>query len=133
MYSKEEKLSLLSEMVQFAKVDKKLNEQEYNFILAVALQLQITKEEIDILVEEEAEKKRLQPESQRILQFHRLVLLMNIDQETSPIEIHKIKDIGLHMGLRPEAIDTVLEKMNDYPNKVIPPQELITIFTRFYN
>ncbi|TSE10716.1 MULTISPECIES: hypothetical protein [Aquimarina] len=133
MYSKEEKLSLLSEMVEFAKVDKELKEQEYNFILAVAAQLQITKEEIDALVEKEAEKKSLQPESQRILQFHRLILLMNVDQETSQVEIHKIKEIGLHMGLRTEAIDTVLEKMHDYPNKVIPPKELITIFTRFYN
>ncbi|WP_271765036.1 TerB family tellurite resistance protein [Aquimarina algiphila] len=133
MYSKEEKLSLLSEMVEFAKVDKELKEQEYNFILAVAAQLQITKEEIDALVEKEAKKKSLQPESQRILQFHRLILLMNVDQETSQVEIHKIKEIGLHMGLRTEAIDTVLEKMHDYPNKVIPPKELITIFTRFYN
>ncbi len=133
MYSKEEKLSLLSEMIQFAKADKKLNELEYNFILAIASQLQITKEEIDMLIEKEVEKKNLQPESQRILQFHRLILLMNVDQETSQIEIHKIKEIGLHMGLRPEAIDIVLEKMYDYPNKVIPPQELIAIFTRFYN
>jgi uncharacterized tellurite resistance protein B-like protein len=133
MYSKEEKLSLLSEMIQFAKADKKFKEEEYNFILLIASQLKITKEEVDTLIEEGVEKKSLQPESQRILQFHRLVLLMNIDQETSQLEIHKIKDMGLRMGLRLEAIDEVLEKMNEYPNKVIPPQELISIFTRFYN
>ncbi|WP_024771260.1 hypothetical protein [Aquimarina macrocephali] len=133
MYSKDEKLSLLSEMIQFAKADKKFKEQEYNFILAIASQLKITKEEVDVLIEEGVEKKNLQPESQRILQFHRLVLLMNIDQETSQLEIHKIKEIGLHMGLRLEAVDTVLEKMNDYPNKIIPPKELVSIFTRFYN
>ncbi|MEW7292699.1 TerB family tellurite resistance protein [Aquimarina sp. 2304DJ70-9] len=133
MYSKEEKLSLLSEMVQFAKADKQFKEQEYNFILAVASQLGVTKEEIDILVKEEVDKKNLQPESQRILQFHRLVLLMNVDQEASLSEIHKIKEIGLQMGLRPEAIDVVLETMHDYPNKVIPPKELVSIFTRFYN
>ncbi|PKV52255.1 hypothetical protein ATE84_4364 [Aquimarina sp. MAR_2010_214] len=133
MYSKEEKLSLLSEMIQFAKADKKFKEQEYNFILVIASQLKITKEEVDILIEEGVEKKNLQPESQRILQFHRLVLLMNIDQETSQLEIHKIKEIGMRMGLRLEAIDTVLKKMNDYPNKIIPPKELVSIFTRFYN
>ncbi len=133
MYSKEEKLSLLSEMVQFAKADKKLKEEEYNFILAVASQLGVTKEEIDLLVTKEVDKKSLQPESQRILQFHRLVLLMNVDQEASLSEIRKIKEMGLQMGLRPEAIDTVLETMHDYPNKVIPPQELVSIFTRFYN
>ncbi|WP_103070715.1 hypothetical protein [Aquimarina sediminis] len=133
MYNREEKLSLLSEMIQFAKADKKFKEEEYNFILAVALQLEVTKDEVDILVEKGVEKTNLQSESQRILQFHRLVLLMNVDQETSQLEIQKIKEMGLHMGLRPEAIDMVLEKMYEYPNKVIPPQELIAIFTRFYN
>lgn len=133
MYSKEEKLSLLLEMIQFANVDEKWKEQEYHFILAVAAQLKISKEEVDTLIKEGTEKKRIHPESQRILQFHRLVLLMNVDQEISQKEIYKIKDIGLHMGLRSEAIDTVLEKMHEYPNKVIPPQELISIFTRFYN
>ncbi len=133
MHSKEEKLSLLSEMIQFAKADKKFKEQEYNFIMAIASQLKITKEEVDTLIEEGVEKKNLQPESQRILQFHRLVLLMNIDQETSQLEIHKIKEIGLYMGLRLEAVDMVLEKMQEYPNKVIPPKVLISIFTRFYN
>ncbi|MFD2561628.1 TerB family tellurite resistance protein [Aquimarina rubra] len=133
MYSKEEKLSLLSEMIEFAKADKKIKDEEYNFILAVAAQLGVTEEEIGHIVRNEAKKRHLQPESQRILQFHRLVLLMNVDQETNPSELHKIREMGLHMGLRPEAIDTVLKEMHNYPNKVIPPQELITIFTRFYN
>ncbi|TPN84761.1 TerB family tellurite resistance protein [Aquimarina algicola] len=133
MYNKEEKLSLLSEMIQFAKADKEIKEQEYNFIIAVGAQLGVNEEEIKKLIKERAEKKNLQPESQRILQFHRLVLLMNIDQEISPEELYQIKDIGLKMGLRPEAIDTVLERMHDYPNKVIPPQELMAIFSRFYN
>lgn len=133
MYSREEKLSLLSEMIEFAKADNEIKDEEYNFILAVASQLNISEEEIGYLVRNNAEKKTLQPESQRILQFHRLVLLMNVDQETSQSEIHKIREMGLHMGLRSEAIDTVLKEMHKYPNKVIPPKELLEIFTRFYN
>ncbi len=133
MYSKEEKLSLLSEMIQFAKVDNDFKEQEYDFIVTIAVQLGVTKEEVDNLVKNGADKKNLQPESQRILQFHRLVLLMNVDREISPPEIHGIKDIGLQMGLRPEAVDTVLKEMHKYPDKVIPPKVLIAIFTRFYN
>ncbi len=133
MYSKPEKLSLLSEMIEFAKSDNKIKDEEYNFILAVASQLEITEEEIGHLVRDQPEKKTLIPESQRILQFHRLVLLMNVDQEASPPELHKIKEMGLQMGLRPEAIDTVLKEMHNYPNKVIPSQELIKIFTTFYN
>ncbi|AXT58518.1 MULTISPECIES: hypothetical protein [Aquimarina] len=133
MYSKEEKLSLLSEMIDFAKADKKIKDEEYNFILAVASQLEISEEEIGYLVRNSAEKRNLQPESQRILQFHRLVLLMNVDQEAALSEVDKIKEMGLHMGLRQEAVDTVLKEMHKYPNKVIPPKDLIEIFTRFYN
>ena len=101
--------------------------------MVVASQLGITEEEIGYLVRNSAEKKNLKSESQRILQFHRLVLLMNVDQEASKVEIQKIKEMGLHMGLRREAIDSVLKEMHKYPNKVIPPQELLNIFTRFYN
>lgn len=133
MYSKEEKLSLLSEMIEFARADKKVKEEEYGFILAVGDQLGVTSDEIEILMKQAAKKKSLHPESQRILQFHRLVLLMNVDQESAQSEMYKIRDMGLHMGLRPEAIDTVLKEMYKYPNKVIPPQELMAIFTRFYN
>ena len=132
-YSKDEKLSLLSEMIQFAKADNNFNEMEYNFILAVAEQIGVSKEEVDLLKENKVEKKHLKPESQRILQFHRLVLLMNVDQEVSDAELVNIKNMGLSMGLRPEAIDTVLEEMHNHPNKVIPPHELIAIFSRFYN
>lgn len=132
-YSKEEKLSLLSEMIEFAKADHNFKEMEYSFILAVAEQIGVSKEEVDSLQQQRVTKKHLKPESQRILQFHRLILLMNIDQETSDAELVSIKKIGLSMGLRPEAIDTVLEEMHNYPNKVIPAQKLIAIFSRFYN
>lgn len=133
MYSKEEKLSLLSEMIEFAKVDNEIKDEEYNFIVVIASQLDVSEEEIGLLIRDQADKKNLQPESQRILQFHRLVLLMNVDQEVAPKELHVIKEIGVKMGLRPEAIDTVLEEMHNHPNKVIPPDILISIFTRFYN
>ncbi|QKX05703.1 TerB family tellurite resistance protein [Aquimarina sp. TRL1] len=133
MYTKGEKLSLLSEMIALAKSDKELKENEYGFILAVASQLGVSENEVADLMKKKVEKKILQPEAQRILQFHRLVLLMNVDQESALVEIEKIREIGLSMGLRREAIDTVLKEMHSYKDKVIPPNELIEIFKRFYN
>lgn len=133
MYTKEEKLSLLSEMIEFAQADHKIKEEEYDFILNVASQLNITKKEVDGLKEQKTTRKYSTSEAQRILQFHRLVLLMNIDQETSAVEIKKIKEFGVRMGLRSEAIDNVLSEMNNYPNKVVPPNKLIEIFSKFYN
>lgn len=132
-YTKQEKLSLLSDMVELAKSDKKIKEHELNFILAVANSLEITEQEVRSLIEKPAEKVIIKPESERILQFHRLVLVMNIDQQTSIHETTAIKNFGLRMGLPAEGIDEVFERMNDYPNKVMPPKDLIAVFTKFYN
>lgn len=132
-YSKKEKLSLLSDMIQLAKSDKKMKERELSFITAVANTLKITDSEVQELIENPAEKVVMSSESERILQFHRLTLVMNIDQETSILETTAIKNFGLHMGLPAEAIDEVFKRMGDYPNKVMPPKDLIAVFTKFYN
>ena len=132
-YSKKEKLSLLSDMIQLAKSDKKLKESELSFIMAVAKNLKITSNEIYNLIDKPAEKVTLKTEADRILHFHRLLLVANIDKETSITEITALKNFGLHMGLPVEAINEVFTKMGDYPNKIIPPDVVFNIFKRFYN
>ena len=132
-YSKKEKLSLLSDMIQLAKSDKKLKESELSFIMAVAKNLKITSDEIYNLIDKPAEKVTLKTEADRILHFHRLLLVANIDKETSITEITALKNFGLHMGLPVEAINEVFTKMGDYPNKIIPPDVVFNIFKRFYN
>ncbi len=133
MNSKKEKLSLLAEMIQFAKSDNALKDSEYDFLLAVASQIGIDKQELDRLFDEKVDRVPLKPESQRILQFHRLVLLMNVDQEASASELEKIRDMGIKMGLNPLATNKVLDVMHNYPNKVVPPNVLIDIFSTYYN
>lgn len=133
MSTYKEKLSILSEMIAFAKIDKKVGEAEYNFLLGVAAHLDIDRKTFDSLFEKEAEHVILKSETERIIQFHRLLLLMNVDKKRLPIEISRIKNIGLGLGLPPSAIDQVLEKMHHYPDKIIPPNVLIGIFRAHYN
>lgn len=133
MNTKEEKLSLLTEMISFAKSDNELNEAEYNFLVAVANHIGINKTEFDGLMENPAPHKALKPESARIVQFHRLVLLMNIDQKIKDEELVRLHEIGLKMGLHPDAINKVLDVMDSYENKVVPPNVLIDIFKTHYN
>ena len=132
-YSKKQKLSLLSDMIELAKSDNNLKERELSFIAAVANSLEITDNEVQELIKKPAEKVVISSESERILQFHRLILVMNIDEQTSIHETAAIKNFGLHMGLPAEAIDEVFKRMGDYPNKVMPPKDLIAVFTKFYN
>jgi len=128
-----EKHSLLTELIKLARSDNQLREQEYTFLLSIAQSLDVSKEDFDHLFEEYIEFAPPESEFDRILQFHRLVLLMNIDQETSDVEVNFLKNIGIRMGLSPKATNRVLTEMNKYPNKVVPAEKLIEIFKEQYN
>lgn len=133
MNTREEKLSILSELIAFARVDAAVKTAEYQFLLEVAGQLGIDKTTFDGLFHQKVDKIILKPQSERILQFHRLLLLMNIDQEQHRAELRKLHNLGLWMGLPPSAIDQVLTVMHRYPDKIVPPQVLINIFKAHYN
>ncbi|WP_418513260.1 TerB family tellurite resistance protein [Corallibacter sp.] len=133
MINRVEKLSLLSEMISFAKNESDLKPIEYNFLLAIARQLEISREDFDYLIENPINYIHLNSHSERVVQFHRLVLLMNIDNEKSHKEITKLFNYGLRMGLSHESINKVLYLMDSFPNKVVPPDVLIDIFKVQYN
>lgn len=133
MINRVEKLSLLSEMIAFAKYDKDIRNIEYNFLLGVARQLEITREDFDYLIEHPVTYTHLKSHSERIVQFHRLVLLMNIDSGNSSKGAIKLYNFGLRMGLSHESITKVLYLMESFPNKIVPPDVLIDIFRTQYN
>ena len=137
MINRVEKLSLLSEMIAFAKCDKDIKEIEYNFLLGVAKQLDISREDFEYLIEHPVSYTHLKSHSERIVQFHRLVLLMNIEQEygeeNNSAGVIKLYNFGLRMGLSHESITKVLYLMESFPNKIVPPDVLIDIFKTQYN
>jgi len=128
-----EKHQILSDMIRLAMVDNKLDEREYDFISSVAQRLGVTQEEVEDLLKNPVPSGVFKSELERITQFHRLVLLMNVDQETHIAEVDALRNYGLKIGIRPEAIEQVFNEMGDYENKVIPNERLIEIFSRFYN
>jgi len=137
MINRVEKLSLLSEMIAFAKYDKDIKNIEYNFLLGVAKQLDISREDFEYLIKNPITYSHLKSHSERIVQFHRLVLLMNIEQEFSEENnskgVIKLYNFGLRMGLSHESITKVLYLMESFPNKLVPPDVLIDIFKTQYN
>lgn len=133
MSSYKEKLSILSEMIAFARADQAIKDSEYAFLLGVSEQLGVIREDFESLLQAEAEHVLPKSEAERILQFHRLVLLMNVDRSRHSEEIRKLHDIGLAMGLSMNAIDQVLMVMHRYPDKIVPPEVLIGIFKAHYN
>lgn len=124
---------LMSDLIQLAQSDEDVREIEFNFLLAIANQLGIDVDEFKELFDKYISFQPPKMEFHRILQFHRLVLLMNVDGESGLEEIAFIKDLGIRMGLNPEATDYVFKVMNDYENKLIPTKKLIEIFKTYHN
>ncbi len=133
MINRVEKLSLLSEMIAFAQADENIKSIEYKFLFSIAKQLEISKDDFDYLFEHPVTYVHLKSHSERIVQFHRLVLLMNLDKNISSKELVKLHNFGLRMGLGHEAINRVLDLMESFPNKMVPPDFLIDIFKVQYN
>lgn len=133
MSTYEEKLSILSEMISLARVDQEVKNSEFDFLWGVAEQLGVDREDFETLFDSPVRNIIPKTLLDRILQFHRLVLLMNVDRGQTFKEIDKLHNIGLRMGLPPSAIDQVLALMHQYPDKIIPPQTLIGIFKAHYN
>ncbi|NAS32663.1 TerB family tellurite resistance protein [Flavobacteriaceae bacterium R38] len=133
MNTEREKLGILSQMIALAKADNKIEDSEYELLLIVAEKMGFNKSILDELFKQETIYVPLKPESERILQFHRLVLLMNIDEDNDAKEMEIIYKFGLKMGLNPGAISTVFKIMFDYPNRIVPPDVLINIFKAQHN
>ncbi len=133
MINRVQKLSLLSEMIAFAQSDTHVKSIEYNFLHSIAKQLGIARSDFDYLFDHPVSHVNLKSHSERIVQFHRLVLLMNLDNEITRKELIKLHNFGLRMGLGHESINRVLDLMDSFPNKIVPPDFLIDIFKVQYN
>lgn len=130
---KTEKLSLLADLVKLAKSDNEVREIEFQFLFSIAAQLGITKAEFMHVFQENIEFAPPKLEADRIVQLQRLILLMNVDLEAGTEELDYIRNLGMRMGLHPMATNEVLNRMNKYPNKIIPPDVLLAIFKTFNN
>jgi hypothetical protein len=131
--STEEKLSALSQLIAFARSGMVIKDVEYDFLVLVADQIGVDKNTFDRLLKNPVPHLNLKTESERIVQFHRLVLLMNVDREIEPSELQKIHQLGIKMGLNLQAIDKTLAIMHQYENNSIPANVLLNIFKTYYN
>lgn len=133
MAEENEKLGLLAQLVQMAQADKEVREAEFQFLFSLAAQMEIGKDDFLRLFEENIDFEPPRLEGDRIVQFQRLILLMNVDLEIDEREMSYIREVGLRMGLQPKATNTVLQEMHNYENKIVPPARLIEIFSAYHN
>lgn len=128
MNTYEEKLSLLTEMIAFAKIDGEVHERELQFLAIVAKQLRVDPDVFESLFSQPADKVIIKSEHQRILQFYRLALLMQADGVLHDNEQVAIREMGINMGLSPFAMKSVLVEMQRSPTGMIDPDMLLALF-----
>lgn len=133
MNTYEQKLSLLSELIEFAKVDGELHEREIEFLQLVADELKIEKPVFMSLFRQQLDIKIIKSEAQRIHQFYRLALLMRIDGVLHQRESVAIRQLGINMGLNPAAMNRVLDLMHKSPTGAIDPELIISTFKQQHN
>ena len=129
----QEKLSLLTELIKLARAEDGVKEEEFLFLDQVAKRLGVGEDEFKALFDKYIDFTPPELETERILQFHRLVLLMNVDGDADDDEIMFIKNVGLKMGLRPNAISAALAESFKHKDGVVPPEKLIEIFRTYNN
>jgi uncharacterized tellurite resistance protein B-like protein len=133
MNSREEKISLLSEMIAFAVIDGQLHDREYDFLLMVSQELEIDKTTFLDLFEQRNEFSVIKDEFHRILHFYRLALLMYCDGVLHAREKKAINEIGINMGLNPYAMKRVLKLMEESPNQMVDAEILLGAFQEQLN
>lgn len=133
MHTREQKISLLSDMIAFAIVDGELHEREYQFLLIIAIELGVNKEELKQLFHEENRSEIIKSDFERIQQFYRLALLMHCDGIMHDRELIKINEIGINMGLNPFAMKRVLKAMEKSPTRMVSPDYLLEVFQEQHN
>jgi tellurite resistance protein len=133
MNTYDQKLSLLSEMIEFARVDGELHDREIEFLALVARELRIEKPTFIELFRKYPDTKVIKSETQRIHQFYRLALLMHIDGNLHDNENISIREMGINMGLSPAAMNRVLNMMRASPTGMLEPQDILNTFKEQHN
>lgn len=133
MNTKEQKISLLSDMIAFAIVDGELHEREYMFLSIIAVELGINKDELNQLFHEENRSEIIKSDFERIQQFYRLALLMHCDGVLHPKEEVTIRQIAINMGLNPLVTKRVLLLMKKSRSPIIEADILLEIFKEQHN
>jgi uncharacterized protein len=125
--------ALMFQLTELSKVDGEIKEMEFGFLLQIAHQLGLTKEELMELFEKKINHTPPKNELERIVQFYRLCLLMFVDNELHHDELKALRNTAIKMGLQPQATEQVISWLENHPGQSMPTNQLIKIFQTNFN
>ena len=128
----EQKLSHLKALYHLASADRVLSKAEMIFIRNVAERLGVSMAELEN-VDPTIEPELILPDREYKIYalFHRLAIIVMLDNEIDDRERHFIFNLGIKMGLHPNAIQEILEVISVRGALSVSPSQISAIFAKY--
>jgi hypothetical protein len=128
-----QKISHLNALYHIACADNDLSEVEIIYIRKVAERLGITLVDFSNLDQTEPVLDLPNREYKVYGLFHRLALLLMIDGKTEETEQRYCFNLGIKMGLHPNAIGEIIDYTVLHGASSTTPKEVMAIFRKYLN
>jgi len=126
-----QKISHLKALYHLACADNEITKAESIYIRIVAERLGVKQEELEKF---DASEPVLElPEKQYELYglFHRLAIIIMIDNNIDENERRYCFNLGIKMGLHPNAIDEIIDHIQRHGTMASLPKDIIAIFKKY--
>ena len=127
----EEKISLIKQLFDMSKADRKIDQTEVNFLYELAVSLELPLEILEDLFDEKPIylKKQIPTSSlERITQIYRLALMLNVDKQVTFDEVNLLRNLALELKLPPDSVNIMLSEILKSQTGTLKPDKLFQIF-----
>lgn len=131
MDTHQQKISHLKALYYLAHADKEFSKVEEVYIRNVAEKLGVDMKEIENYNGDEPSLELPDREYKNYSLFHRLAIVIMLDNKVSKDEKDYCFNLGIKMGLHPNAIEEVLDLIMRKGAVSTMPSEIIAIFKRY--
>jgi hypothetical protein len=130
----QQKISHLKALYHLACADKVLSKVELIFIRNVAERLGVNVEELDKFDPTIEPELELPDREYKIYAlFHRLAIIVMLDNNMSERERRYCFNLGIKMGLHPNAINEIIDHISKRGAMDVTPSEVMAIFRKYLN
>lgn len=131
MDSHQQKISHLKALYHLACADNVLTRSEMIYIRNVAERLGVSEDELETFENEEPDLILPDREYKVYALFHRLAIIVMIDNEMHDEERKYCFNLGVRMGLHPNAVGEIIDFVASYGPTRAVPSEVMDIFRKY--
>jgi hypothetical protein len=126
-----QKISLLRSLYHLASADNELKKVELVYIKNVAKFIGIEPDELETFVPGEPDLELPDREYKVYAIFHRLAAIIMIDGDISEREHRYCFNLGIKMGLHPNAVGEIITLIEAKGVMSVTPSEIMNIFRKY--